>query len=170
MVRHFTKCMHPVIKTPPCLQQACALARNLHCPLQHSPPPISPNWSVLPAHYIIRSDGSPVSLMRTECHSQGQVFAVRGRGCHRCSSTSEGRVPGFHSLGPAVWSQRQFDVLSMWGQRSQKQMSTCDVRSRFMHQELHLQLYFFLCYHFKINVFYFAYSSIYLFILFKYYF
>lgn len=38
MVRHFTKCMHPVIKTPPCLQQACALARNLHCPLQHSSP------------------------------------------------------------------------------------------------------------------------------------
>lgn len=32
MTRHFTKCMHPVIKTPPCLQEACKLANTPHCP------------------------------------------------------------------------------------------------------------------------------------------
>lgn len=38
MERHFTKCMHPVIKTPPCLQQACTLPNIPHLhPLQFPP-------------------------------------------------------------------------------------------------------------------------------------
>lgn len=105
--------------------------------------------------------------MRTECHSEGQFFAVRGRGCHHYTRLQKDEALIF--ILSAQLSKANSSLMCYRCEGKEVRINVNVLRQLMVYAlRVAFAISLFLYHCFKINVFYFKFH--YLFIYFIYYF